>query len=279
MRMALKTLVLLFVVALALTVLGQPASAHYDPWAKQRAAIAGQYEAKVRELAAQNARLKEQLEASREQTQAARKQVDELKLRLQCARNAIVLRDKRHDRLSQKKEAVCTESVDSKTSVECTTVMDVPTTLALKPANAPGASNTAACFRVFDRVRSAVGELLFGLCRPPWISAAVKNESGEASRETAEPVVEKVLPGLESLRRRIKDLGTRLKSAVEKRPVPQKVMSEKPSPAPQAPLGLREKLLEGLREAFRSELQKRLDALRRQLEGRTETEKRRSTWF
>ena len=289
MRMALKTLVLLFVVALALTVLGQPAGAHYDLWANERAAVAKQYEAKMKQLAAENAELKKELEESRKHARAAEKQLDEYKLKLQHLRNAIALRNKRHDRLSEKKEAVCTKSVDNVPTVESAAVSEVPTTLALKPApvqagsaetaGKPDTSGTVGRFRTFERARRTVQNLLLALCCPPWISAAARTESGETDREAVKPVAEKIIPGLESLRRRIKELGTRLKGAVEKRPVPQKVKSEKHFPAPQAPRGLREKLLEGLREAFRSELQKRLDALRRHLEGRFETEKRRGTWF
>jgi hypothetical protein len=111
------------------------------------------------------------------------------------------------------------------------------------------------------------------------MSAAARSESEETHREIAKPVAEKVVPGLESLRRRIKELGTRLKGAVERRSVPKKVKSERHPPAPQAPGELRERLLEELREAFRGELNKRLDALRRSLQGRNETEKPRSTWF
>jgi hypothetical protein len=287
--MALKTLVLLFVVALALTVLGQPAGAHYDPWAKERAAIAKQYEAKMKQLAAENAELKKELEESRRHARATEKQLDEYKLRLQHLRNAIALRNKRHDRLSEKKEAVCTKSAKSVPAVESAAVSDVPTTLAQKPApvqagstetaGKPDTSSTVGRFRTFDRARRAVQRLLLAMCCPPWVSAAARSDSGNADREITKPVAEKIIPGLESLRRRIKELGTRLKGAVEKRPVPQKVESKKHFPAPQAPRGLREKLLEGLREAFRSELRKRLDALRRHLEGRIETGTRRSSWF
>jgi hypothetical protein len=287
--MVLKSLVLLFVVAFALTVLGQPAGAHYDPWAKQRAAIAKQYEAKMKQLAAENAELKKELEESRKHAQVVEKQLDEFKLRLQHLRNAIALRNKRHDRLSEKKEAVCAKSMDVTPAVESTTVTNVPTTLVQKPApvpadstetaDTPDTSSRVARFRTFDAARRAVKNLLLALCCPPWLSTAARRESGETDREIAKPVAEKIVPGLESLRRRIKELGTRLKGAVEKRPVPQKVKSEKHYPAPQAPRGLREKLLEELRETFRNELQKRLDALRRNLKGRIKTEKPRSTWF
>ncbi len=289
MRTVLRRLVLLFVVAFALTVLGQPAGAHYDPWAKERAAIARQYEAKMKQLASENAELKNELEESHRHAQEVEKQLDEYKLRLQHLHNAIALRNKRHDRLAEKKEAVCTKSVESMPTVESTAVVNVPTTLAQKlaPVQAvsvetaakPDNSSAFGRFRTFDHARKAVRSLLLSLCCPPWMSAAASHESGETCREIAKPVTEKPVPNLESLRRRVRELGTRLKGAVEKRPVPQKVKSEKHSPAPQAPRGLREKLLEELREAFRSELQKRLEALRRHLEGRFTTQKHRSTWF
>jgi len=289
MRKVLKSLVLLFVVALALTVLGQPAGAHYDPWAKQRAAIARQYEAKMKQLAVENAQLKKELEKTRRQNQIVEKKLDEFKLRLQHLRNAIALRDKRHDRLSEKKENVYTENVDNMPTVKSTVVTNIPTTLAHKPApvsadsvetaETPDTSSNVARFRTFDAARRAVKNLLLALCCPSWLSMAARSESSETNREITKPVAEKIVPGLDSLRRRIKELGTRLKGIVEKRPVPQKVKSEKYSPAPQAPRGLRDKLLEELREAFRSELQKRLEALRRNLEGRIETGKPKSTWF
>ncbi len=105
MQNGLRSLVLLFAATVVVVAIAQPASAHYDPFAKSCVKPTGP-SAKLKMLAAENVELKKQLQTERERNQEAQGELDKLRMRLLQLSNAAQLRRKLHRSLRKRREAL-----------------------------------------------------------------------------------------------------------------------------------------------------------------------------
>jgi hypothetical protein len=263
MHKALKTLVLLFAAALVVTALTQPASAHYDEWAPKTAGKAKDTGVNLKQLAL------------------------ELRRKLGLLREALLMREKLdRDRISR---PAC---AGNKCEMQRPEVPEMSTEGQVKK---PGVMKTLLHNEYVKYLRRKVKEIVFAHIRPRPQAVTVQQE-----REVA-PVTEKNratqgnTPEAKSLQKRIDALRVRLKSTLESNlksrlesaaksaPAPKKVETqpqrrEKPS-APQVQTKLRNELLRQLREKFQRELDKKTRELKREVESKGHTRKRRSAWF
>ena len=249
MRTALKLLVPLFAATLLVTALTQPASASYPPEGKKRVQAVTPMEMKLRQLAAENERLKKTLEAAKERTRRAREELDELRKKLGDLRNAVMLREKLHSEVRNRRKETrhfqeCPEKPDKIEEVNST-----PTSARTERNDAVQVSEKRSGMlgRVLgDKRVRMLRQLIEGMVQryypsrlqPKTVSAPVE------AKETPSPKDEH---GLEPLRKRIEAMKSRLASA-RSRPVKEEVESpekgeSKPS-APQIPKKLKSELLE-----------------------------------
>ena len=291
MHSALKLLVPLFAATLLVTALTQPASASYPPEGKKRVQAVTPMEMKLRQLAADNVRLKKALEAAKERTRKAREDLNELREKLGHLRNAVMLREKLHAEVQNRREKTrhvqeppVKPEVSEKVSKPST-----PVRTESKNAVQVSEKRSGMLERVLGSERvKLLRRLIEGMVhrhypsqpqsftpQPKTISAPVEAE------ETTSPEDEH---GLEPLRKRIEAIQSRLKSAKTSKPVQKEVKSPekgvtRPS-APQVPKKLKNELLEELREGFRRELGKRLKELKHEVKrNRAPVKARPSAWF
>ena len=291
MRTALKLLVPLFAATLLVTALTQPASASYPPEGKKGVQVVTPMEMKLRQLAAENTRLKKAIEAAKERTCKARKDLNELREKLGHLRNAVMLREKLHAEV-QKQRKKTRHFQKAPEKPEKSIEVSYPSTSARtesKNAVQVSEKRSGTLERLLgnERVkmlRSLIEEMVLRhyssrpqsfMPQPKTISAPVE------AKETTSPKDEH---GLEPLRKRIEVMKSRLENATKNKPVQNEVKSPekgvtRPS-APQVPKKLKNELLEELREGFRKELGKRLKELKHEVKrNRAPVKARPSAWF
>ena len=305
MRTALRMLVLVLAGTLVVTSLTQPAGAHYDPAVKKRVKLAGPSEAKVRQLSAENTRLKKALEAAKVRTREAREELSELQRKLANLRNAVLLREKLNDVVHKKREQSrhvsktpeepapvktpdrheCPEGTPNECAAEGSDAQE-------KPVCEPNSSNEVSqehpgVLRRILRSESIkrVRKMIEGMVlrhfpgRPLSFTTQDKDTPGEAKKPAPRESGMKLVP----LRERIDALKSRLRSATSSVPVSKKVESPKQRSkwlsAPRVPKKLRNELLKELREKFRGELGRKLEEMKREMRSGTRTKTRPSAWF
>jgi outer membrane murein-binding lipoprotein Lpp len=294
MHKALKPLVLLFAVALVVTVLVQPANASYDPGAARQVVKRNPVAGNVRQLAAENARLRKELKAARERTRRTQKALEEMRRKLGLLRETVQLREKLNRQAGSKRKPSVASGKEAR-QPELKKVL-----CKAAPAASGGTKSTPQRPGVVERIlrseritalRRKLEELVVRhwLVRPQTVATRRKCEGNSGmEKKAAGP---KGAPQAEPLRKRIETLKNRLKSKLEARlkgrlksvsestPAREKAKKQpqklrKPS-APQVQKRLRDELLKQLRRKFRRELEKKLKGLRREVESK----KRRSVWF
>lgn len=291
MRTALKLLVPLFAAALVIAALTQPASAYYPPDGKKRVQATRPVETKLKQLAAENERLRKELEAAKERTRRASRELDELREKLGHLRNAVVLRNKLHAKTQSRREQPRpVQKPPEKPEVrkdEVVPVSHTSTESERAPLASMGRSGVLERFLGIERVkrvRRLIEEMVQRHYPPRPQSFTPQPKSEGAPVEAKKTPSPKGGQGLELLRDRIKALKSRLKSTIKSTPAPKKVKSprkglKRPS-APRVPKKLKDELLEELREGFRKELGRKLKELKREVgRNRTPAKPRPSAWF
>lgn len=292
MRTALKLMVLVVAAMLVVTVLARPASAYYDLGTRKKARVSKPGDEQLRRLAEENERLKSELEAAKERTRKARKDLRELRRKLGYLRNTLALREKlysskpekrdetRHARKSSPK-ANSRGDLETLVSPVCTPVECEPEPVSKPEETTSETEHPCILSRLLQnervrRVKNLIEEMVMRHFPPQTQSCTPQPDVKDAAPKAQKPASEE---GLKPLRERISALKNRLKSATRTAPAGEKVESPKAtsdkSSAPRVPEKLRDKLLEGLRDKFRTELDKKLKEMKREVR----TKKRRSAWF
>ena len=287
MHMALKPLMLLFAVALLVLALTQPASAHFNPCAPRAPQKPDAEGVNLQKLAVENARIRLELKAARERTRRVRKELDELRRKFSLLRGAVCLRDK-----LENERPACPSCAGNRRDRQLPEVRDKRSD---GQAKQPGVVKRLLHNEYVKYLRRKIEEVVLSHIRPRPQAITAQHECESPPPTEKNNATHESTPDAKPLRERIDTLRKRLKSTLEKHlkrrlesaalsaPAPKKVQTqpqrgEKPS-APQVQKELRNELLRQLRNKFRTELDKKLKELKRDVTSKGHEKKQRSKWF
>lgn len=269
MRTALRPLMLLLAAAFGMVLTAGQAGAYYELPQNRRVSEPTEQEAKLRQLAAENEHLRNELQAERERSCKVREKLDELRMQLVQLRGALqvcqkVTRQKAEMARKPDKPEVAASPQASKAPVK--PKKEKPGLLVwFLQNNARGRLR-----RLFENIFGVLGE------RPRLGSTG---PSSKVNRPAPSTEGERG----ETFRKYVKAIKSRLKKALEEKPAavnvrPQSAPSKK-APAPQIPQELKDEMRGKLREKLYKHLKERVDELRRPAPARTRKKVCRSAWF